>query len=427
MSAGIAILTISVVLYAALASKLGRWSITMPMVFVAIGFLLGPLGLGLLALSPEAETVTVLTEITLALLLFADASTLTFGQVLDDAGLSARLLAIGLPLTMTLGAVTALILLPGEGLAFACLLGAVLAPTDAALGLPIFSNPRVPVRIRRALNIESGLNDGIATPFVLLFLALAVATEETQATGGWWRAALSEIALAVLVGVAVGLIGGWLLRQANQRSWATGGSKQIAILGLALAAYYGSVALGGNGFIAAFVGGIAFRTSTRNQLIEPAEFTETFGTFLSLLVWSIFGAVLVTTLFDHPFDWRPLLYAMLSLTVVRMAPVALAMLGAGLRADSVAIMGWFGPRGLASVVFTLLALEDFKSAGHPADTLILAATWTILLSVMLHGLTASPLSAWYSRRLEAAQPPPSELAGVSDLRRRRPALTPSER
>ena len=129
--------------------------------------------------------------------------------------------------------------------------------------------------------------------------------------------------------------------------------------------------LGGNGFIAAFVGGIAFRAATHDQLMEPTEFTETFGTFLSLLVWSIFGAVLVTTLFSHSFDWRPLIYAMLSLTVVRMAPVALSMIGAGLRPDSVAIMGWFGPRGLASVVFTLMALEDFQErrpSGGYADS-----------------------------------------------------------
>ncbi len=423
MSAGIAILAMSVVLYAALAGKLGRWSITMPMVFVAVGLILGPLGAGLLALSPEAESLKVFTEITLALLLFADASTLTYGQVLDDAGLSGRLLAFGLPLTIAFGAAAALVLLPSEGLAFACLLGAMLAPTDAALGLPIFNNPRVPVRIRRALNIESGLNDGIATPFVLLFLAFAVATEEqAQASGGWWRMALSEIALAVLVGSAIGLIGGWLLRQAARRGWSTDGGKQIAILGLALAAYYSSVTLGGNGFIAAFVGGIAFRAATHDQLMEPTEFTETFGTFLSLLVWSIFGAVLVTTLLSYPFDWRPLVYAILSLTVVRMAPVSLAMIGAGLRPDSVAIMGWFGPRGLASVVFTLMALEDFKNGGRPVDTLLLAATWTILLSVILHGLTAAPLSSWYARRLGAAQPPPAELSGVSDLRQRRPAL-----
>ena len=427
MGVGIAVLTVIIVLYAALANKLGRWSITMPMVFVVIGFLLGPRGAGLLALSPEAESLQMFTEITLALLLFADASTLTFGQVVDDANLSGRLLGIGLPLTIAVGAGAALLLLPSEGLAFACLLGAMLAPTDAALGLPIFNNPRVPVRIRRALNIESGLNDGIATPFVLFFLAFAVATdEEAVAAGGWLRLALSEIALAVLAGAAIGLIGGWLLRQASRRGWSTTGSEPIAILGLALAAYYGSVVVGGNGFIAAFVGGIAFRAATHDQLMEPTEFTETVGTFFSLIVWSIFGAVLVTLLFSYAFDWRPLIYALLSLTVVRMGPVALAMIGAGLRRDTVSLMGWFGPRGLASVVFTLLVLVDFQSAGRSADTLILAATWTILLSVMLHGLTAVPLSSWYARRLAAAQPPPAELAGMSELRRRRGALTQAE-
>ena len=430
MTTGIAVFTICVVVYAALASKLARWSITMPMVFVAIGFLLGPLGTGLLVPALEGASVKEFTEVTLALLLFADASTLTFGQVLDDAGLSGRLLVIGLPLTILLGAVAALLLLPGEGLAFACLLAAMLAPTDAALGLPIFNNPLVPARIRRALNIESGLNDGIATPFVLFFLAFAVATEETQAPSGWWRMALTEIVLAVLVGAAVGLIGGWLLRQASRRGWATDGSEQIAILGLALTAYFSSVALGGNGFIAAFVGGIAFRAATRDQLMEPTEFTETLGTSLSLLVWTIFGAVLVSLLFSSPFAWQPLLYAVLSLTVVRMVPVALAMTGAGLRRDTVGIMGWFGPRGLASVVFTLIALEDFQNAGRAADTLILAAAWTILLSVMLHGITAVPLSSWYAARLAAAEPPPAELdelPGVAEVRQRRAALAKIER
>jgi len=423
MTAGLAALAIILVLYAALADRLGRWSITMPMVFVAIGFLLGPAGAGLLPISAQAEPVKLLTEITLALLLFADASTLTFEQLRDDAGLSARLLTVGFLLTMALGAGAALLLLPGEDLAFACLVGALLAPTDAALGLPIFNNPRVPVRIRLALNIESGLNDGIAAPFVLLFLGFAATMEEgAQAAGGWLRMALSEIALAVLVGAAIGLIGGWLLREAARRGWTTGGSEQMGILGLALLAYLGSVAIGGNGFIAAFIGGIVFRAATRSELIEQAEFSETFGTFLSVLVWTVFGTVLVTRVFNQAFDWRPLIYALLSLTAVRMVPVALAMLGAGLRPDTVALMGWFGPRGLASVVFTLLALEQFQHAGRPVDTLVTAATWTILLSVLLHGLTAAPLSTWYARRLAATQPPPVELTGVSELRQRRRAL-----
>ena len=422
MTTGFAIVAICIVLYTALAVKLGRWSITMPMVFVAVGFLLGPGGTNLLPISPRAEGVKRLTEVTLALLLFADASTLKLEEVRDDAALSARLLTIGLVLTIACGAVVALVLNPNEGLAFACLLGAILAPTDAALGLPIFNNPRVPVRIRRALNIESGLNDGIATPFVLLFLAFAAATQEQASSGGWLTNALIEIVLAVAVGIAIGAFGGWLLSQTKRRGWTSGGAEQLAVLGLALAAYSGSIAIGGNGFIAAFVGGIVFRAISRSRFVEPTEFTETFGTFLSLLVWGIFGAVLVSAVLSNMTEWRPVLYAILSLTVVRMAPVALALQGVGLRRDTVSLMGWFGPRGLASVVFTLMALERFQEVGRPVDTLLAAATWTILLSVVLHGLSATPLSAWYARRLAAAKEPPVELAGMSELRQRRSAL-----
>jgi NhaP-type Na+/H+ or K+/H+ antiporter len=423
MMTGFAILAILIVVYAALADKLARWSITMPMVFVVIGIALGASGLGLLPISPDAEASKALTEITLALLLFADASTLRLREVSSDAGLPARLLTIGLLLTIVSGAIVARIMLPQEGLAFACLLGAILAPTDAALGLPIFNNPRVPVRIRRALNIESGLNDGIATPFVLLFLAFATA-EEAQAGGTQWLThAVLEIALAILAAIAVGGAGGWLLSRAARRGWTSGVSKQLAILGLALAAYFGSVAIGGNGFIAAFVGGIVFRAMTRGELIEPTEFTETFGSFLSLLIWGMFGAVLVSAVVPGTKDWRPILYAILSLTVIRMVPVAIALLGTGLRRDTVALMGWFGPRGLASVVFTLIALESFREVGRPEETLIAAATWTILLSVLAHGISALPLSAWYARRLEAAKGEVAELADAPELPPRRRFLT----
>lgn len=426
MNTGLAILAVLIVLYAAVAVKLGRWSITMPMVFVAIGVLLGPLGAGLLPISPRAEPIKVLTEITLVLLLFADASTLKLEQVRDDAALPLRLLSVGLLLTIAFGAGVALLLLAEEGLAFACLLGAILAPTDAALGLPIFNNPKVPVRIRRALNIESGLNDGIATPFVLLFLAFATATE-AHTSGGWLSTAMIEILLALLAGTLVGAAGGWLLSQTARRGWTSTGAEQLAILGLALASYFCSLAIGGNGFIAAFVGGIVFRASSRSSLVEPSEFTETFGSFLSLLVWGIFGSVLVSAVLDLNDDWRPILYAVLSLTVIRMIPVALAMIKTGLRRDTVALMGWFGPRGLASVVFTLIAFESFQEASRAVDTLIATATWTILLSVVLHGLSAMPLSGWYARRLEAANKPLVEMADMSELRQRRRVLAGSPR
>lgn len=423
MVAGIAILCLTIVVYAVFAGKLGRWSITAPIVFVAVGFLLSSDGLGWLQISPRAEGVKQLTEITLALLLFADASTLDLGQVRDDAQLPLRLLTIGMLLTIALGTVAALGLLPAEGLAFAALIGALLAPTDAALGLPIFNNPRVPVRIRRALNVESGLNDGIATPFVTLFVAFAVASETSGQGSSWLTTALLEIGLAVVVGTAAGVIGGWLLAQAARRDWAPGSILQVGVLGLSLAAYFLSIAVHGNGFIAAFVGGIVFRVTTRNQLIEATEFTENVGTVFSILVWAVFGAVMLPLALRYTVDWRPIVYALLSLTVIRMLPVAVALWRTGLRRDTIALMGWFGPRGLASVVFTLLAYVAFEEAGRSIDTLFAVACWTILLSVLAHGLSAVPLSAWYARRLAQAGGSPAELVDMTELRSRRQLLS----
>jgi sodium/hydrogen antiporter len=418
MIIGVGIVAILIFAYGALAMKLGRMSITMPMIFVVSGFLLGPGGFDILHISPETEGMKTLTEVTLALLLFADATTLDLTQVRSDRSLIFRLLGIGMPLTMLLGMACFLALIPEEGLAFAALLGAILTPTDAALGLPIYNDPKVPVRIRRSLNVESGLNDGIATPFVILFLAFATAVE-THAHNNWLSEALLEVAIALLVGAAVGILGGRLLSKAADLGWTAGISEQVAILGLALTAYTGSLILKGNGFIAAFSGGIIFTAATRNRFAEPTEFTENLGTVFSLLVWLIFGALAVPKGIQYTVDWRPVAYAVLSLTVIRMIPVLLAMRGTGLRTDTVSLMGWFGPRGLASVVFTLLALMALKDAGRQIDLLVATATWTIFLSVLAHGISAKPLSFWYARRLAKVDLSIPELAELPELRVRR--------
>lgn len=418
MSVDLTILAALVALYAVVATKLARWSITGPMVFVMIGFLLGPRVLGVLVLATQAELVKTLTEITLALLLFSDASTLNLRQIREDEQLPVRLLTIGMLLTLAFGALIALVLFPGEGVAFAALIAAILAPTDAALGLPVFTNPLVPVRIRRALNVESGLNDGIATPFVTLFLAFAISTQG-HAPQNWLLSALAAIALGVAIGALIGAGGAWLLAQARTRDWTSDAMERLAILAVGLTAYFGAVLLQSNGFIAAFVAGIALGYVSRGRFAEPTAFTETLSELLSLLVWTIFGAVLVSAALTFTHDWRPLLYAVLSVTVIRMLPVALALQGMGFRADTVAIIGWFGPRGLASVVFTLLAFEELTSAGEPIDTLVAVATWTILLSVFAHGFSAGPLARWYAQRLKAADPSQVELIDLSELPLRR--------
>jgi sodium/hydrogen antiporter len=422
LEAGLAVFAILLAVYGGIGILLGRWSITMPMVFVIIGVLVGPYGLGLLPIKPGDETVRTLTELTLALLLFGDASTIDFGRLRHDAHLPLRLLSIGLPLTIALGAVVAWLLFPAQGVGFALLVAAILAPTDAALGLPIFTNPNVPVRIRRALNVESGLNDGLATPFVTLFIALAVAEEGATPVNGWLMSALTQLVVALLVGIVVGVVGGKLLDIAHRRQWTTGAPLQFAVLALALTAYLGSGALGGNGFVAAFVAGIAFGAITRARLAEGAEYTETTGTLLSLLVWTIFGAVFIVPAALAVFDWRVVGYAILSLTLIRMLPVALSVLRLRFRRDTVGLMGWFGPRGLASVIFGLLAFDSLIAASKEADLLASVVAWTILLSVVAHGLSAQPLAAWYARGLKSAPADAPELIDVPEIQVRSDVL-----
>ena len=412
MPSGLIIFLAIAVLYGALAGRLSRLSITMPIIFLVVGALIGPTNM------LNTASVEALIEMTLALLLFADASTLNFRRVSSDAFLPARLLLVALPLVIALGGLLAYAFFAREGLGFALLLAAILAPTDAALGLPVFNNPRVPPRIRRALNVESGLNDGIATPIVTLFTALALANE-FQGADGWLIAALVQIGIGAGAGIAAGLLGGWLYSAAVKNSWTNHTGEQIGNLALALLAFWAAKMLGGNGFVAAFVGGISFSFATRERLHVATEFTETSGTLLSLFVWTVFGANLIPFLFKS-FTPLAILYALLSLTLVRMLPVAISLIGTHLRLDTKLIMGWFGPRGLASVVFLLIAFEAFHEGGRNPNLLVETASWTVVFSVLLHGFLAQPLANWYAKRLESASPDIPDLVDVVDIHIRKP-------
>ncbi len=404
--------------YALAARRLDRLSISAPIVMVVAGALLGAGFLAVLPANPDADTIRLVTELTLALILFADASTIDLRQAEGDLGLPARLLGIGLPLTIALGAVAARLVFPSTSWADAGLIGAILAPTDAALGVAVVTNPAVPARIRRALNIESGLNDGIATPIVSVLLVVVVAGQAHQ---GWAPEAVRELARGVVIGLVLGFIGGWLVRRARAASWSTPMSDQLMVLSLALVAYGAAVDYSGNGFVAAFVAGLVFGAATRGQLEQATEFADTIGLFSSFLVWVIFGAVFVGPVLRGGIHLRPVMYAVLSLTVVRMVPVLCSLVRDGLRPDTVAFVGWFGPRGLASVVFTLIAFDAL--GGHQlARSLVEVTTWTILLSVFAHGLSSGPLAAWYGRRMSHAPADTVELASVAPSRMRKRSL-----
>ena len=371
--------------------------LTAPIVFVAAGVVLGPAGFGLVEFELDDHTVLLLGEIALAIVLFTDAARTNLSTLRQNEGLPLRLLGIGMPLTIALGTVAAALL---TDLSFweAAIVGTVLAPTDAALGQAVVNNPRVPIRIRQALNVEAGLNDGLSVPFLALFLTLAVAEEELQPASYWIRFALEQVGLGVLVGVGVGLAGGWLVSRASKTGWMTDSFQHLAFLALALIAWALADQIGGNGFIAAFVGGLAVGPTVEHVGARLIRFTEAEGQLLNLSVFFIFGVLAIGLI--QALSWKVVLYALLSLTVIRMLPVALSLHRTRLGGVSVLFAGWFGPRGLASIVLGLIVVAEAPLlAGREEIGLVVAST--VLLSVLLHGVTAAPLSTAYARRVEA--------------------------
>jgi NhaP-type Na+/H+ or K+/H+ antiporter len=404
----------ALLLYGAVSRRLERSILTPPMFFVAVGWALGEHGLGWFDVSVQSSVIHWLAELTLVIVLFTDAARIDLSCLRREGALPARLLGIGLPLTIAAGTFAALLVLPGFGVFEALLLAAMLAPTDAALGQAVVSSPLVPVRIRQTLNVESGLNDGIALPVVLILASLAGATEgEGDGASYWIRFATLQIVLGPLVGVAVGWLGGRLVERAARSGWINGAFERLSVLGVAVLAFAGATLLGGNGFIAAFVAGLALGNTARTVCSCLYEFGEAEGQLLTLLVFLIFGGAMVPEALAHA-DGRAFLYAALSLTIVRMLPVMLSLLGAGLRPASVAFLAWFGPRGLASILFALVVVEAGQLAsGRQLETIVVL---TVFLSTLLHGISAYPLARRYGAfvatlrsRATAERQPASEL------------------
>ena len=396
-SALVAVLA-TIVAWCVLAGRLQQLGLTAPIVFVAGGWVFADV-LGLLELGAEPELVKVIAEVTLVWVLFADASRVRLGQFQRDLGTYVRLLGVGLPLTIAIGTGAAMIVLGFDPWA-ALLVGAALAPTDAALGAPVMSNPHVPAKVRSVLNVESGLNDGIATPIVLVAIA-GVAVEEgvhgVESPGG----AVVSLLVGLLAGIVVGSVGGLVTRRARERGWLSEELGGPAVLALALLAYTAALFTDGNGFVAAFVGGLVFGNVAGRSGEKEVYFVDQSSDMASMISWLIFGALAIPVI-QGSWSWAMLGYAVLSLTVVRMLPVVLALLGAGLDRYSVVFVSWFGPRGLASVIFALIALEDLHGAGEDVVAVI---SLTVLLSVMAHGFSAVPAANRFAAKGPRADEP----------------------
>jgi NhaP-type Na+/H+ or K+/H+ antiporter len=390
-TAAVAVITLVVFVWGLFSARLGRADLSAPIVFVAIGLLLSH-GMHIVQPEQSREVVKLLAEVTLVWVLFADAARVRIRDLRVDVGIYARLLAVGLPLTIAAGTLSAMWLFDGMSVWLALLVGAALAPTDAALGAAVMTDPAVPERVRRVINVESGLNDGIATPVVMIAIAGAAAAEHIQGEGT--GAALIDLAIGLAVGISLGVVGGRAMRTARRRGWASEDFAGPAVLALALTAYAGTLWLDGNGFVAAFVGGLAFGNAAGRGGLKEVFYVEQTAGLVSLLTWLLFGAIAVPIVLEQA-GWQTLAYAALSLTAVRMLPVALVMIGAGLPRPAVAFIGWFGPRGLASIIFALIAVEELHDRAEPAAVII---GTTVLISVFAHGLSARPLAGRYAAR-----------------------------
>jgi NhaP-type Na+/H+ or K+/H+ antiporter len=389
---GFAVIAAGVVLFGLVSKRLEGTIITAPMVFAVFGLLIGEAVFGLAHLDFGHGFIHGLAEVTLILVLFSDAARIDLRQLRRDHNLPVRMLLIGLPLAIVLGTLVGLVLPLGLSFWEAALLAAILAPTDAALGQSVVSSRLVPTRIRQALNVESGLNDGIALPLVLLFACLASAANAGEAEQNWILFGAMQVTLGPLAGVVIGGLGAWLIDRAAANGWMEESYEGLAILGVAFLAFAGAEITGGNGFIAAFVGGLVFGNRVRGRCGFVFEFAEAEGQLLTLLTFLIFGAAILPQAAGD-IGWAAPAYTVLSLTVVRMLPITLSLFGAGVRLPTVGFLGWFGPRGLASILFALFVLEE---APMPAADHILAVTIvTVAFSILAHGVTAAPAARWY--------------------------------
>jgi len=393
----LATLAVILLAFAAVSGRIeGTW-LTAPMIFTAAGIVVGVDALDLVNPSASGEAVELLAAATLAVVLFAEASRIDLAALRSELALPARLLGIGLPLTIVAGFVAAVAVLDEVSWAEALVLAIVLAPTDAALGQSVVTLLRLPVRIRQSLNVESGLNDGICVPLFVVALAVAQAEQGAIGHGRAVEVIVEKIGYGCVGGAVAGAAAAIVVVHAGGRRLVAESWLQIVPLAGAGLAFAFAEAIGGSGFIAAFVGGLVFGGLRRQRGGNVSHLMEEAGSLLVALTFVIFGAVLLGPAL-HDLTWQVVLYAVLSLTIVRMLPVAIALVGTGARRPTVAFLGWFGPRGAASIVLALLIVDE---GGLPHDDVLLTTAFlTVGLSVLAHGATAAPLADRYADWLE---------------------------
>ncbi|WFL78274.1 sodium:proton antiporter [Altererythrobacter arenosus] len=395
-------LLLVVLVFAALSKRAEMSVVTMPIIFTGLGWLTYLLGAELIGRGDGRGVLHLFAEVTLILVLFADATRVRIGELLGNAGIPARMLLIGMPLTIALGTLLAMWVSPDQPWALGLLVAAILTPTDAALGQAVVSDKAIPQRLRQGVLVESGLNDGLALPVVIIAALAAVGQAggmDGESASSLVGFGLKQVVLGPIAGIVVGWSAAWLLDLAVRRGFATEAYQGIYFLAAAFLCFVGAEAIGGNGLIAAFVGGLVFgnRLSCSSHFVS--EFMETEGQLFTMATFFVFGAVLAPFGWEHA-GWRTLVLAIGFLTFVRVVPIVLSLSGTGLRLLEKFFLGWFGPRGLASILFALLVLESYAIPG--ADELLACVTLTVLLSILLHGTSAHPVAARFAEACETS-------------------------
>ena len=405
-----------------ISGRIEKSILTPPMAFVAFGLGISPFMLQVLDVNHDGGIIDIIATTTLVMVLFTDSSRIDLKLLRSQHTLPVRLLGVGLPITIGLGAVVAWLLFPSFNIWQAVAIAAILAPTDAALGQAVVSSPTVPVRIRQALNVESGLNDGICLPILLMALSLAGQAEGRATAGYWISFALAQVLLGPVTGIGAGFAGGRLVTRSARFHWMNENYQRLSLVAIAVLAYCGAEMIGGNGFIAAFCAGLTIGNTAHEVCPRLYEFGETEGQFLVLVTFLIYGGVMVTPTIAGV-NGPVILYALLSLTLVRMIGVAVSLLGLSLRLDTQLFLGWFGPRGIASVLYVLLVLDQDRLPNR--DLIFTIVVITVLLSVFAHGVTAFPGANWYARRMNSIQEKPqvAEHAPVDEMPVRTPYRT----
>ena len=392
------ILAAGLLTFGLISQRIERLALTAPMLFLLLGVACGPVLLDWSAPAIESSALKIIAELTLALILFTDASQVQGSHLVKFENLPIRLLGIGLPLTMLAGAAVAFVLYPGywQG---AIMIGVILAPTDAALAQSVFSASAIKEKLRHSITVESGLNDGLALPFLLLIIAIASAGDLSTVDPWYWGNFLfQQIALGALTGIAVGYFGGYLLEQAGRHDWMDPVFQRLSSVALALVTYTGAEHAGGNGFIAVFMAGLFLHAGRTMVVTRLKEFGEAEGQLLTLVMFFLFGLIYVPDALPQ-ITLKTILYALLSLTLIRIIPVVLALSGTGLNFKEKLFLGWFGPRGIASILYLLMVIEQLGFAEQLPGYQLLFPTvvMTVVLSIFVHGMSV-PLWVHWLRR-----------------------------